>query len=280
MINSDELVATLEYWQLSGIDVLSGDSLEYSGLPVTISARSGGALPTVRNTRESIPTSTPGKQKKTTKSAPTAKPVSVLKSSAEEPLIPFVEHKDRPQQLEKLQAITASCTRCELHLTRKQAVFGVGSPTAPVVFVGEGPGAEEDRLGEPFVGDSGKLLDKMFHAIGFSRQDIYIANVVKCRPPGNRNPLPAEVALCQNYLIDQLQIIRPKAIFCLGKFALLCLLGYDGPVGKARKSSFSWRGIPVIASFHPAYYLRTPSKKSAGWQDLLKLQKLLKEQEK
>ncbi|MBF0359256.1 MAG: uracil-DNA glycosylase [Magnetococcales bacterium] len=178
--------------------------------------------------------------------------------------------------LQELQAKAASCQRCELHLTRKQAVFGVGNPNAPVVFVGEGPGAEEDRIGEPFVGDSGKLFDKMLYSVGYSREDIYIANVVKCRPPGNRNPLPEEIALCQNFLIDQLQTIRPKVIFCLGKFALLCLLGYDGAVGKARSKSFTWRTIPVIASFHPAYYLRTPIKKSSGWQDLLKLQKLLK----
>ncbi|MBF0444965.1 MAG: uracil-DNA glycosylase [Magnetococcales bacterium] len=281
VINSDELVATLEYWQLSGIDVLSGDSLEYSGLPAFIPVKSGAVAGVGSSFTQNTSPPLPKRAAKTTKPAPTLpKPETLLKSSADEPLIAFVEHKDRPEQLVKLQAVTASCQRCELHLTRKQAVFGVGSPTAPVVFVGEGPGADEDRLGEPFVGDSGKLLDKMFHSIGFKREDIYIANVVKCRPPGNRNPLHAEIALCQNYLIDQLQIIRPKAIFCLGKFALLCLLGYDGPVGKARGQSFSWRGIPVIASFHPAYYLRTPSKKNAGWQDLLKLQKLLQELDK
>jgi uracil-DNA glycosylase len=279
VLNSDDLVATLEYWQLSGIDILSGDSLEYTGLPAFVPVRSRAVAGSDSPSGHYTPPPPPlRRQAPAKKPAPTpAKPEKLLKSSADEPLIPVVEHKDRPEQLAKLQAVTASCKRCELHLTRKQAVFGVGSPVAPVVFVGEGPGADEDRLGEPFVGDSGKLLDKMFHSIGFTRQDIYIANVVKCRPPGNRNPLHAEVALCQNYLIDQLQIIRPKAIFCLGKFALLCLLGYEGTVTKARGELLKWRGIPLIASYHPAYYLRTPSKKSAGWQDLLKLQKLLQD---
>ena len=271
-MDTSELVATIEYWQLCGIDFLSGDRLEYSpALPAMVSnegrAVSSSPVPNVPYQSRQAPAKKPPPIK--------VEPEPVLKPSADELLMPPVEDSAKLEMLEKLQVKAADCQRCELHLARKQAVFGVGNPNAPVVFVGEGPGADEDSIGEPFVGDAGKLLDKMLKSVGYSRDDIYIANVVKCRPPGNRNPLPEEIALCQHYLIDQLQIVRPKAIFCLGKFALLCLLGYTGPVGKARGREFSWRGIPVITSFHPAYYLRTPSKKVAGWHDLLRLQKLL-----
>jgi uracil-DNA glycosylase len=295
VMDRDELVAALEYWQTCGIGFLAGDRLEFSGfsapkaidLPTAISgttpvmvetppvapSRHLDAPPTRLADHPATPPTRPAPKGASGSLQP--KPEPVLQSTADEPLLPPVESSDKPVIIKKLQSEAATCKRCELHLTRKQAVFGVGTADAPVVFIGEGPGADEDRLGEPFVGPAGKLLDKMLSTIGFSREEIYIANVVKCRPPGNRNPLPAEVALCQHFLIDQLQTIRPKVIFCLGKFALLSLLGYEGPVGKARGQSFSWRGIPVIASFHPAYYLRTPSKKNAAWQDLIRLQKLL-----
>jgi uracil-DNA glycosylase len=285
MMDTDDLVATLEYWKASGVDFLAGDKLEFSipkkaplrTHPEAISNHSSPPARSFSRKNESPPPQVP-QVKKPVKIHKKSEPL--YQSTGNEPLSPPVENDKKPALLEKLKREAVECTRCELHLTRKQAVFGVGSPEAPVLFIGEGPGADEDRLGEPFVGAAGKLLDKMLKAIGFSRQEIYIANVVKCRPPGNRNPLPGEVALCQHFLIDQVQTIRPQVIFCLGKFALLCLLGYDGPVGKARGKEFSWRGIPVIASFHPAYYLRTPSKKNAAWQDLIRLQKLLEELKK
>ena len=290
-MDADELLATLEYWQISGIGFLAGESLEFSPVvainnqqpvvasfqqahlqqPATISkgAAGGRVVPPIQNILSAPPTPTNHPPKLVVKAA------AALKATADELLSDPVAMDKKPEILKALEQKAGSCQRCELHLTRNKVVFGVGNPEASVVFVGEGPGADEDRVGEPFVGAAGHLLDKMLQAIGFAREDIYIANVVKCRPPGNRNPLTEEMALCQHFLIDQLQTVRPEVIFCLGKFSLLCLLGYSGAVGKARGQQFSWRGIPVIASFHPAYYLRTPSKKNAAWQDLIRLQKLL-----
>ncbi|OSM01854.1 putative uracil-DNA glycosylase, family 4 [Magnetofaba australis IT-1] len=179
--------------------------------------------------------------------------------------------EERPAALDELSAKVAVCERCQLCKNRTQAVFGVGSATAPVVFVGEGPGADEDRLGEPFVGAAGQLLNAMLGAAGFQREEIYIANVVKCRPPGNRNPLPEEMALCQGYLYQQLEIIRPQMIFALGKFAIQSLLGHTGAIAKVRGRIHHWRGTPVAASYHPAFFLRAPTRKREGWEDLLRL---------
>ncbi|MBF0625978.1 MAG: uracil-DNA glycosylase, partial [Magnetococcales bacterium] len=181
----------------------------------------------------------------------------------------------RPVDLDGLAARVRDCRRCKLCLTRTNTVFGVGSPRAPVVFVGEGPGEEEDRRGEPFVGPAGRLLDRMLFSIGFTRDQVYIANVVKCRPPGNRNPDPDEVATCQGYLFDQLTMIRPRVLFALGRFAIISLLGRTDAVGRVRGRVYEWRGIPVVASYHPAFYLRQPGFKKAAWQDLLTLKKLL-----
>ncbi|HIJ83266.1 MAG TPA: uracil-DNA glycosylase [Magnetococcales bacterium] len=167
------------------------------------------------------------------------------------------------------------CNLCSLANMRRNMVFGVGSVEAPVVFIGEAPGAEEDLRAEPFVGDAGKLLDKMILAIQLLRQNVYIANVVKCHPPANRNPLPQEIELCQPFLFEQLETIRPKVIFALGKFAILCLLGYSGPIENIRGNTPLWRGIPVIPSYHPAFYLRSPSRKKAAWEDLIRLKKML-----
>lgn len=187
------------------------------------------------------------------------------------PLPPVTPLEERPPRLAELAVHVAACRQCDLHKTRTQTVFGVGTPTTPVVFVGEAPGADEDRLGEPFVGAAGKLLDAMIRAVGFQRSEIYIANVLKCRPPGNRNPLPEEVALCHGYLSTQLEIIQPRLLFAMGKFAISALTGHDGPVGAARGRTYLWRGIPVIPTYHPAYYLRQPGRKRAAWEDLLRL---------
>jgi uracil-DNA glycosylase len=288
-MEADELVASLEYWQSCGINFLSGDKLEYPGRPISQPRSFTPNAPPFTPVADSAPqpyappigAAAPKREPLTVvkEVAPPLAPKPVLESSGDDPMPTAIENSKRAGVLKTLAEKTASCKRCELHLTRKQAVFGVGSGDAPVLFIGEGPGADEDEQGVPFVGAAGQLLDKMLGSVGYSREEVYIANVVKCRPPGNRNPLAEEMALCQKFLIEQIEIIQPQAIFCLGKFALLSLLGYTGPVGKARAQSFSWRGIPVIASFHPAYYLRTPSKKNAGWQDLLRLKKILAELE-
>jgi DNA polymerase len=160
------------------------------------------------------------------------------------------------------------CQRCKLSKGRKNLVYGVGNPDAHLVFVGEGPGADEDEQGEPFVGKAGQLLNKMIEAMGYRREDVYICNVVKCRPPGNRNPEPDEIAACEPFLKQQLEAIRPRVIVTLGKFAAQCLLRDDTPISRLRGSFRSYQGIQLMPTFHPAYLLRDPSKKKEAWDDL------------
>ncbi|HLK88971.1 MAG TPA: uracil-DNA glycosylase, partial [Polyangia bacterium] len=160
------------------------------------------------------------------------------------------------------------CKRCKLAPSRQNLVFGVGNPDASLVFVGEAPGADEDAQGEPFVGKAGQLLTKMIEAMGYARGDVYICNVLKCRPPGNRNPEPDEVAACEPFLKKQLGAIRPRMIVALGKFAVQCLLRDDSPISRLRGNLRSYEGIPLMPTFHPAYLLRDPSKKKLAWDDL------------
>jgi DNA polymerase len=169
-----------------------------------------------------------------------------------------------------LEAAIHSCNRCELAKSRTQAVPGVGDRHAEWLFVGEAPGAHEDRLGEPFVGDAGKLLDAMLAAIGLARGDnVYIANVLKSRPPGNRDPKPDEVAACLPYLQRQIELIQPKLIVALGRFAAQNLLASDTPIGKLRGQVHRYRGVPLVVTYHPAYLLRNPLDKAKVWEDLL-----------
>jgi DNA polymerase len=160
------------------------------------------------------------------------------------------------------------CQRCKLSPTRTNIVYGVGNPEAPLVFVGEAPGADEDRTGEPFVGAAGQLLTKMIEAMGFARQDVYICNILKCRPPGNRNPEPDEIAACEPFLKRQLGAIRPRMIVALGKFAAQCLLRSDAPISKLRGHFHQYEGIPLMPTYHPAFLLRTPTAKREVWSDL------------
>ena len=168
-----------------------------------------------------------------------------------------------------LKAAAAGCTACELHKTRTQAVFGVGDENADWLFIGEAPGAEEDAQGEPFVGQAGKLLDNMLKSIGLKRGDnVYIANVVKSRPPNNRNPLPDEIAACMPYLRRQIELIQPKLIITLGKIASETLLGREATIASLRGKVHSYQGIPLIVTYHPAYLLRTLQDKAKAWEDL------------
>lgn len=160
------------------------------------------------------------------------------------------------------------CQRCKLAPLRKNLVYGVGSPTAALVFVGEAPGENEDLQGEPFVGKAGELLTKMIAAMGFRRDEVYICNVIKCRPPGNRNPEPDEIAACEPFLIRQLGAIAPRAIVTLGKFAAQALLRSDAPISKLRGRFHRYQGVPLMPTFHPAYLLRNPSAKREVWDDL------------
>ena len=176
-----------------------------------------------------------------------------------------VEQLDWPA----LQARVASCTACALHAKRNKTVFGVGDERAAWLFVGEGPGAEEDEQGEPFVGQAGKLLDNMLAAIDLKRgANVYIANIVKCRPPGNRNPQPDEAQACSSYLQRQIALIQPKLIVALGKVAAVNLLGRDASIASLRGQMHAYRGIPLIVTYHPAYLLRTLQDKAKAWQDL------------
>jgi len=185
--------------------------------------------------------------------------------------------KCHKEDLNTLQKELAGCTRCRLHEQRKNLVFGEGSACAPIVFVGEGPGSEEDALGRPFVGRAGKLLDKMIQSIGLKRGDVYICNVVKCRPPKNRTPQQEEVETCFPYLARQLAVLSPKVICALGASAARTLLGTERAISRLRGKVHAWRGTPLICTFHPAYLLRNPAQKSAVWEDLLHLQTFLEQ---
>lgn len=171
---------------------------------------------------------------------------------------------------ETLRQAVLTCTRCDLHRTRTQGVFGIGDPHAEWLIVGEAPGAEEDKQGEPFVGQAGRLLDAMLAAIGLKRGDnVYIANVLKSRPPKNRDPSPQEVAACLPYLERQIDLIRPKLILALGRFAAQSLLVTDTAIGRLRGQVHRYRGIPLIVTYHPAYLLRNPADKARAWEDLV-----------
>jgi uracil-DNA glycosylase family 4 len=171
--------------------------------------------------------------------------------------------------LSVLQQEVASCTRCsELASKRTQTVFGVGNPKARLCFMGEAPGADEDRLGEPFVGRAGQLLNKIIEACRLKREDVYILNMIKCRPPGNRNPLPQELANCRPFLERQLELIEPEYICCLGAVASQNLLNTTTPIGKLRGKLHEYRGAKVVCTFHPAYLLRNPAAKKDAWDDM------------
>lgn len=169
-----------------------------------------------------------------------------------------------------LEQAVAGCTACELCQARKQAVLGVGDVAADWLFIGEGPGAEEDERGEPFVGQAGKLLDAMLNAVGLARgRNVYIANVLKSRPPGNRDPRPEEVAACLPFLERQIELIRPRVILALGRIAAQNLLATDTPIGRLRGHVHNFRGVPMVVTYHPAYLLRNPADKAKAWEDLL-----------
>ena len=179
--------------------------------------------------------------------------------------------------LEAVRDDLGECTRCKLHGGRTKLVFGVGSPTADLVFVGEAPGRDEDRQGIPFVGRAGQLLTRIIAAIGLSRDEVYIANVIKCRPPNNRNPEPDEVATCEPFLFRQLDVIRPRVVVALGGFAIRTLLRTDDAVSRLRGRVFDYRGAKLIPTFHPAFLLRSPERKRDVWEDMKRVRALLAE---
>ncbi|MFN0182918.1 MAG: uracil-DNA glycosylase family protein [Aquabacterium sp.] len=175
---------------------------------------------------------------------------------------------------DELAAQVQQCRACRLCEGRSQTVFGVGNRKAHWMIIGEAPGEQEDRLGEPFVGASGQLLDRMLAALGLTRTEgpaerqVYIANTLKCRPPGNRNPLPDELARCLPYLRRQLVLVQPKVVVAMGRFAIETLTGSTDPVGRQRGRVHRFNGVPVVATYHPAYLLRSPTEKAKSWADL------------
>jgi uracil-DNA glycosylase family 4 len=177
---------------------------------------------------------------------------------------------------EQLRAAVAACRRCELHQTRTQTVFGVGNPGARWMFIGEAPGQEEDRQGEPFVGRAGQLLNAMIRALGMRREDVFIANVLKCRPPGNRDPRPAEAASCRRFLERQVELVAPTLVIAVGRIAAQDLLATETPIAKLRGKvhSFGAKSWPLVVTYHPAYLLRSPGEKRKAWQDLLHARQL------
>lgn len=175
----------------------------------------------------------------------------------------------------ELEQAVRSCTLCSLHGSRTQTVFGVGNKNAELLVIGEAPGRDEDLQGEPFVGRAGQLLTAMLKAIDLNREDVYIANILKCRPPNNRDPEPSEISSCNPYLRQQIELIQPKAIFAVGRVAAQALLNSTNSISSMRGRLHSYEGVPMIASYHPAYLLRKPTEKRKAWQDLLELKKVL-----
>ncbi|OYT98080.1 MAG: uracil-DNA glycosylase [Burkholderiales bacterium PBB1] len=223
---------------------------------------------------------------------PASRPIAVPVTVAPQPHIVSPPGMDRApgavatMDWPALRDAVAACTACSLHQSRRQTVFGVGHPQAHWMIVGEAPGEEEDRRGEPFVGRSGQLLDNMLRAIGLSRQagtlagsgessapedpakQVFIANTLKCRPPGNRNPAPDELARCEGFLIRQIELVRPKIILAMGRFAVQSLLRSTAPIGQLRGRVHHYQGVPLVVTYHPAYLLRNLPEKARAWDDL------------
>ncbi|HED09434.1 MAG TPA: uracil-DNA glycosylase [Caldithrix abyssi] len=204
---------------------------------------------------------------------PVLQPAAVSREADRESLAdPLKIHGDHPR-LKSFYEEIRNCRNCDLSQSRKHFVFGMGNPQADIMFIGEAPGRDEDEQGFPFVGRAGKLLDKMLFALGLKREDIYIANVLKCRPPGNRDPLPDEVLQCEPYLQQQLAIIQPRVVVALGRIAAQVLLKSGDSLKILRESEHSYNGIPFIVTYHPAALLRNSGWKALAWHDLKKLKK-------
>jgi DNA polymerase len=187
------------------------------------------------------------------------------------PIAKDLSSPGRAQLLEEVSRELGDCKRCKLHSHRRNIVFGTGNPEARLVFVGEGPGGDEDIQGKPFVGRAGQLLTKIINSIDLTREDVYIANIIKCRPPQNRNPQPDEIKACEPFLLKQLDAIKPKIICALGTFAAQTLLETDEKISSLRGRFITFRNAKLIATFHPAFLLRSPQRKRDVWEDMKKI---------
>lgn len=243
-----QLEARLRELEASGVD----------GLPRLVESRDP------RDRRAKSPKTAPA----TPRAGATSAPVPAVESTPAPAPAPATDAW-RSLGLGELATFLSDCERCKLHEGRRQVVFGVGDPAARLMFVGEGPGRDEDLQGEPFVGKAGQLLTDMIQkGMRLKRSEVYIANVVKCRPPENRNPEPDEVQACEGFLKRQVELVKPEVIVALGRFAVQCLLRTKQPIGRLRGTWHEYEGIALMPTFHPAYLLRSPNEKRAAWDDL------------
>jgi DNA polymerase len=219
--------------------------------------------------RQPVPPGDDLQSEAATEESPTPSP-RVLETPEALPII-----QDQPAALAAIRADIGDCTRCRLHKGRTNLVFGVGNPNADLMFVGEGPGADEDAQGEPFVGRAGQLLNNMISAMGLKREDVYIANVVKCRPPGNRTPEKDECDVCSPFLLRQIEVIKPKVIVALGAVAAKTLLAVNDSMANLRGRWYDFHGTRLAVTYHPAYLLRDPRQKKEAWKDLQMVMKHL-----
>lgn len=250
------------------------------GLPIATPPRASDpteraaplAMPSARSEQMALGASRPG----AASSAPRPAPPASRPTPAPVELLSRYPGLEKTTTLEELRGFIGDCKRCKLAPLRTHLVFGVGNPQAELMFVGEAPGADEDARGEPFVGRAGQLLtDIIERGMGLRRADVYICNVIKCRPPDNRNPEPDEVAACEPFMMRQLDLVRPRAIVGLGTFAVQALLKVKTPISRLRGMWQEVRGIPMMPTFHPAYLLRSPGEKRVVWRDIQEVMKLL-----
>jgi uracil-DNA glycosylase family 4 len=204
------------------------------------------------------------------KETPTSEDTSAAEPAERESVVA----SDEGLTLDAFREEICTCTRCPLGATRNQFVFGSGDPNAGIMFVGEAPGADEDQSGLPFVGAAGQLLTKIIEAMGLSREEVYICNILKCRPPGNRDPQPEEIAQCEPYLKRQIDLVQPRVLCTLGRFAAQTLLRSDLTMGRLRQREHRYEGIPLVATYHPAALLRNPQWKRPTWEDIKKVRRL------
>jgi DNA polymerase len=253
------------------LEQLSEEGLE--GLPATLQVRipaPKAATPAAKPGAPAVPAAAPGGE------SPRAAVSSSRSAPAPMELLSRYPGLEKTATLEDLSGFIGDCKRCKLAPLRTHLVFGVGNPQADLMFVGEAPGADEDARGEPFVGRAGQLLtDIIERGMGLRRADVYICNVIKCRPPDNRNPEPDEVAACEPFLMRQIDLVRPRAIVGLGTFAVQALLKVKTPISRLRGNWQEVRGVKLMPTFHPAYLLRSPGEKRVVWQDIQEVMKLL-----
>jgi DNA polymerase len=266
----EDYLRELELWPFFQLRQREAKSIEAAAVPIAAT----NAIPLAERGTNAPPATTPGAtlppraRAPVPPSAPTL-PVSIPQDPARASRIAALGWAELSQEV-------SACESCVLCKQRKQAVFGVGATDAPWLFVGEGPGADEDQQGEPFVGQAGKLLDAMLTAAGLTRgREVYIANVVKCRPPGNRTPTPDEAAACGPFLDRQIDLIKPRLIVALGKTAVTRLTGSEASMASLRGKVHRYRDIPVVATYHPAYLLRNLPDKLKAWEDLMFAKKLM-----